>query len=63
MTESTRTRTQPTTHTFVVPGATLTYDVRSNDASTEPVLVLIACPSSNAADLSSIAVPPFISRA
>ena len=33
-----------TTHTLDVPGATLTYDVRRNDASTEPVLLLIGCP-------------------
>jgi len=36
--------TEPTTHTLDVPGATLTYDVRSNDSSTEPVLMLIGCP-------------------
>ncbi len=36
--------TQPTTHTLDVPGATLTYDVRRNDASTEPVLLLIGSP-------------------
>jgi uncharacterized protein YndB with AHSA1/START domain/pimeloyl-ACP methyl ester carboxylesterase len=35
---------QPTTHTLDVPGATLTYDVRGNDASTEPVLLLIGSP-------------------
>jgi uncharacterized protein YndB with AHSA1/START domain/pimeloyl-ACP methyl ester carboxylesterase len=35
---------QPATHTLEVPGATLTYDVRRNDASTEPVLLLIGCP-------------------
>jgi hypothetical protein len=29
---------QMTTHTLDVPGATLTYDVRRNDASTEPVM-------------------------
>ncbi len=45
MTEATtQTKTEPTTHTLAVPGATLTYDVRSNDSSTEPVLVLIGCP-------------------
>jgi pimeloyl-ACP methyl ester carboxylesterase len=33
-----------TTHTLDVPGATLTYDVRRNDASTEPALLLIAAP-------------------
>jgi uncharacterized protein YndB with AHSA1/START domain/pimeloyl-ACP methyl ester carboxylesterase len=33
-----------TTHTLDVPGATLTYDVRRNDATTEPVLLLIGSP-------------------
>src|ERR671922_395823 len=33
-----------TTHTLDAPGATLTYDVRRNDASTEPVLLLIGSP-------------------
>jgi uncharacterized protein YndB with AHSA1/START domain/pimeloyl-ACP methyl ester carboxylesterase len=33
-----------TTHTLDVPGATLTYDVRPNDASTEPILLLIGSP-------------------
>jgi pimeloyl-ACP methyl ester carboxylesterase len=33
-----------TTHTLDVPGATLTYDVRRNDASTEPILFLIGSP-------------------
>ena len=36
--------TQTTTHTLDVPGATLTYDVRRNDASTEPILLLIGAP-------------------
>jgi pimeloyl-ACP methyl ester carboxylesterase len=36
--------TDPTTHTLEVPGAVLTYDVRANDASTQPVLVLIGSP-------------------
>ena len=35
---------QPATSTLEVPGATLTYDVRRNDASTEPVLLLIGSP-------------------
>ena len=35
---------QTTTHTLDVPGATLTYDVRGNDASTEPILLLIGSP-------------------
>jgi pimeloyl-ACP methyl ester carboxylesterase len=38
------TTTQLTTHTLDVPGATLTYDIRRNDASTEPILVLIGFP-------------------
>jgi pimeloyl-ACP methyl ester carboxylesterase len=38
------TTSQMTTHTLDVSGATLTYDVRRNDASTEPILVLIAFP-------------------
>jgi pimeloyl-ACP methyl ester carboxylesterase len=36
--------TEPVTRTVDVPGATLTYDVRRNDASTEPVLLLIGSP-------------------
>jgi len=36
--------TEPTTHTLDVPGAVLTYDVRSNEASTERPLVLIGSP-------------------
>ncbi len=40
----TRTRTEPTTHTLDVPGAVLTYDIRRNDASTAPVLLLIGSP-------------------
>jgi pimeloyl-ACP methyl ester carboxylesterase len=36
--------TQLTTHTLAVPGATLTYDIRRNHATTEPVLLLIGSP-------------------
>jgi pimeloyl-ACP methyl ester carboxylesterase len=36
--------TEPKSHTLDVPGAVLAYDVRSNDSSTEPVLLLIASP-------------------
>ena len=36
--------TNPKTHTLDVPGATLTYDVRANDPSTEPVLLMFASP-------------------
>ena len=40
----TATATAPTTETLEVPGARLTYDVRRNDESTEPILFLIASP-------------------
>jgi pimeloyl-ACP methyl ester carboxylesterase len=40
----TSTTTQLTTHTLDVPGATLTYDVRGDDAGTEPILLLIGSP-------------------
>lgn len=36
--------TDPTTKTLEVPGAVLTYDIRSNDSSTEPVLLMIGSP-------------------
>ena len=36
--------TQMTTHTLDVPGATLMYDVRRNEASTERILLLIGSP-------------------
>jgi pimeloyl-ACP methyl ester carboxylesterase len=36
--------TQQETHTLDAPGAVLHYDVRSNDASTRPVLLLIGSP-------------------
>jgi pimeloyl-ACP methyl ester carboxylesterase len=38
------TTTEPTTTTLDVPGATLTYDVRPNNESTEPMLMLIGFP-------------------
>ena len=38
------TLTEPTTGTLEVPGATLAYDVRRNDASTEPPLFLVGLP-------------------
>jgi pimeloyl-ACP methyl ester carboxylesterase len=41
---ATTTAIEPTTHTLEVPGAVLTYDVRRNDASAEPTLVLIGSP-------------------
>src|SRR4051794_5113369 len=34
----------PTTKTLQVPGATITYDVRRNDSTTEPALLLIGSP-------------------
>jgi pimeloyl-ACP methyl ester carboxylesterase len=39
-----KTDTDPKTRTLDVPGATITFDVRSNHTSTEPVLVLIGSP-------------------
>jgi pimeloyl-ACP methyl ester carboxylesterase len=36
--------TEPKTHSLFAPGAVLHYDVRSNDASAEPVLLLIGLP-------------------
>jgi pimeloyl-ACP methyl ester carboxylesterase len=38
------TTTSPTTHTLEVPTALLTYDVRRNDSSGEPALLLIGSP-------------------
>lgn len=40
----TQSRIQPTTHTLEVPGAVLTYDIRRNDTSTEPPLLMIGSP-------------------
>jgi pimeloyl-ACP methyl ester carboxylesterase len=39
-----RPMTEPTTHTLDVPGAVLTYDIRSNDTSTERPLFIIGSP-------------------
>jgi pimeloyl-ACP methyl ester carboxylesterase len=36
--------TEPITRTLEVPGAVLTYDVRTNDSTTEPPLLLIGSP-------------------
>jgi pimeloyl-ACP methyl ester carboxylesterase len=36
--------TEPKTYTLDVPGAVLSYDVRANEASTEPVLLIIGSP-------------------
>lgn len=44
MIESTATTETVGTHTIEVPGATLTYDVRRNDSSIEPILLLIGSP-------------------
>ncbi|HJW22000.1 MAG TPA: alpha/beta hydrolase [Candidatus Limnocylindrales bacterium] len=38
------TATQPTTHTIDAPGARITYDVRPNDATIEPPLLLFGSP-------------------
>jgi pimeloyl-ACP methyl ester carboxylesterase len=40
----TETMTQPTSFTLEVPGATLAYDVRRNESTTEPPLFLIGSP-------------------
>ncbi len=40
----TATTTEPTTRTLEVPGATLTYDLRRNEAPTDPILFLIGSP-------------------
>lgn len=36
--------TEPTTHTIDVPGASLTYDIRRNESTTEPALMMIGSP-------------------
>lgn len=36
--------TEPTTHTLDVPGAVLTYDIRRNETTTEPPLMIIGSP-------------------
>ena len=36
--------TEPTTHTLGVPGAVLTYDIRRNESSAAPVLLIIGSP-------------------
>jgi pimeloyl-ACP methyl ester carboxylesterase len=40
----TETMTEPTSHILEVPGAILTYDVRRNDLSSDPILLLIGSP-------------------
>ena len=40
----TATATEPVTKTLEVPGATLAYDIRRNDESSEPILFLIGSP-------------------
>ena len=44
MTEATTAMTEATTHTLDAPGAVLTYDVRRDESSEEPVLMLIGSP-------------------
>jgi pimeloyl-ACP methyl ester carboxylesterase len=39
-----KTIAEPTSHTLAAPGAVIAYDVRRNDASTEPILFLIGSP-------------------
>ena len=41
---TTTTATEPVSKTLSVPGATLTYDVRQSESTTEPPLVLIGSP-------------------
>ncbi len=41
---TTTTAAEPITRTLEVPGATLTYDIRRNEATTEPHLMLIGSP-------------------
>src|ERR1700749_5200439 len=36
--------TGPKTYTLDVPGAVLTYDIRANENSTEPVLLIVGSP-------------------
>jgi len=43
-TTGTDTMTEMTTHTLDVPGAVLTYDVRPNESSAHPVLLMIGSP-------------------
>jgi pimeloyl-ACP methyl ester carboxylesterase len=43
-TMTTETAIEPRTQTLAAPGATITYDVRENPATTEPPLVLIGSP-------------------
>jgi pimeloyl-ACP methyl ester carboxylesterase len=38
------TSAQPTSHTLQVPGATLAYDIRANDTTSEPILLVIGSP-------------------
>ena len=44
MTTQESTATEKTTHTLDVPGAVITYDIRPNPTTTEPVLLLIGSP-------------------
>ena len=64
--------TEPTTHTLELPGATIAYDVRPNDASRQPILVLIGAPggaggfvtlAGHFADRTVVTYDPRVSRA
>jgi pimeloyl-ACP methyl ester carboxylesterase len=41
---TTNTQTEPKSHTLEVPGAVLTYDIRTNESSTKPILMVIGSP-------------------
>lgn len=41
---ATQSQIAQTTHTLEVPGTVLTYDLRKNETSTEPVLLMIGMP-------------------
>ena len=49
---------EPTTQALDVPGATLTYDVRHNDQTTEPILLLIGSSMAPRASAPSSATSP-----
>ena len=57
----TETTTEPMSRTLEVPRAILTYDVRRNDQSTDPVLFMIASPM-GAAGFGTLATPSAIAR-
>lgn len=51
------TTSQPTAHTLDVPGATLAYDIRPNDESREPTLLLMALQGSEPWPVTSTLAP------